>query len=1125
MVLEKYTRNDGEKSDDSITSLFEAVKHKDLKSVSQCLRNGGNVHARYGTEGYTLLHCAAKYNFRKVALKLLKYGADVNAKTTGGRTVLQVAIMYNASGVVSVLLKKGADVSAVDSWGRSALHFAANYNSEALSRILRLKRENVNKGDNWLLFPLHLAAMGDNPDAVRILVQGGACINAANENSRSPLHLAARFSCTEAALELMKCGADIDLTDSKHCTALHNAARSKNGEIIEELIKRGATVDAHSHGGRTALHVAASVDSKQVVAQLLRHGADINASDDYGSSPLHVAAMCNSREVAAMLLHNKADASLMDSLGHTALHLAASRNKIVVVNALLQADPSLIKLENKFGQTALHVSASAFSENMVRLLLQKQVNINAVDHQGNTALHYALAAEKRNGIVSHLLEQNTILLNLTDRDSNCFLHLWARLLPPNFDFITYCGKLLIQAGAVVNARNSYDQTPLHLAATWEAASLLVEHGAWINVGEMHSGETPLLSRVKSLQENSHFTYEQQNSTETQTRHWQKLLEKGFDPWIADSNGETALSVLLTHHNVSLAKSLLEVLLMNQKDVNKKHTNGLTILHIICSLGNDELQGTIDNVLKLRANVNVINFNGETPLHLVCRGMISKYDQQNDLEQTMFYWTATHLLSNRADPYIEDNSGKSCLDIVQSCPTILSLLKKPVDESIIPPLLKWSDSKSEMHKGKVAQVVRGINCRKIHHYHYHKQPIGSGAFGYVFSGIDEQNGREVAIKRIEKQRLLRHEERREISILVKLRDCDEVVRYISHCEDDNFVYLILDLMEGMLDEYLESSSRDSTRDVVLCMDLVKGLSFLHQHNILHRDIKPGNVLYKTSPRLCLKVADFGLSRRTTVVDGTTTTCSVLHNAAGTRCWMAPELLQRALEVEHSEMSDVFSCGLVIHYILTGKKHPFAPSRTEGRSGIDIRNETERNIINFKLVVDKTLPREAVHLISSLLHEEKSCRPAAQTLLGHPLFWSKTKKARFLEAVGNQPEIQKPRHAVVSPSAVEMQLENTLGKEFDSSPWDSSIVDEYVEMTCFGRGRRYSTYSAVELIRFVRNSYAHVSDASRSVNIKKRLLEDFVYFKVFPSMLMDVYKAVTKHGWDKERDEIMRVLDKE
>ena len=195
-------------------------------------------------------------------------------------------------------------------------------------------------------------------------------------------------------------------------------------------------------------------------------------------------------------------------------------------------------------------------------------------------------------------------------------------------------------------------------------------------------------------------------------------------------------------------------------------------------------------------------------------------------------------------------------------------------------MKWSDPKSENYRSKIAQVMRNQKSNQIYWYHYHKEPIGSGAFGHVFAGVDERNGREIAMKRIEKQRLHRPENRREIDNLVKLRDCEEIVKYLGHHEDTHFVYLIRDLMEGTLEEYMNKTSRDTSLDSSLCQDVVNGLHFLHQNRILHRDIKPANILFKVSSRIYFKLADFALCTKSAL----NTTMTVMHTNAGTRCWM-------------------------------------------------------------------------------------------------------------------------------------------------------------------------------------------------------------------------------------------------
>ena len=73
-----------------------------------------------------------------------------------------------------------------------------------------------------------------------------------------------------------------------------------------------------------------------------------------------------------------------------------------------------------------------------------------------------------------------------------------------------------------------------------------------------------------------------------------------------------------------------------------------------------------------------------------------------------------------------------------------------------------------------------------------------------------------------------------------------------------------------------------------------------------------------------------------------------------------------------------------------------------------------------------------------------------------------------------------------------------------------------------GRRYNTCSVIDLVRFVRNAYAHVSDSSCSSQVKQDILENQVFLDKFPFLLIDVYKAVTSNGWHTDRAEIKSVL---
>jgi serine/threonine protein kinase len=334
-------------------------------------------------------------------------------------------------------------------------------------------------------------------------------------------------------------------------------------------------------------------------------------------------------------------------------------------------------------------------------------------------------------------------------------------------------------------------------------------------------------------------------------------------------------------------------------------------------------------------------------------------------------------------------------------------------------------------------------------------------------------------------------------------------------------VVLELMEGNLNEYFDSSDYNIKESNQLCEDVIKGLRHLHWQDILHRDLTPGNILYKTHPKLCLRIADFGLSRHI----GSTSIPTVHSTNAGTRCWIAPEVITcKAGTNVYTKSSDIFVCGVVLHYILSKRKHPFAPNDCAEKSELEINNKTEANVIDGKIVGwDDSLCPESTHLVTKMLDSDESKRPTAAEALAHPLFWTKKKKNDFLIAVGNQKPEFKPRATRSPPlSAVEMDLETGFGTIVKFPKWDDPRYPHmpFIYSGITRNGSRYDTSSLVELVRFIRNAYAHVTEIISKPDL---LLKDYVFLEYFPNLVIEVYKAVTTHRWDQTREEIKRAIN--
>ena len=204
-------------------------------------------------------------------------------------------------------------------------------------------------------------------------------------------------------------------------------------------------------------------------------------------------------------------------------------------------------------------------------------------------------------------------------------------------------------------------------------------------------------------------------------------------------------------------------------------------------------------------------------------------------------------------------------------------------------------------------------------------IGEGCKGTcVYVGLLD-DGSEVAVKRMVSFscKLLAENEERVLKLL-KVEKSQHIVNYRYYERGNPFSYLVLDLCEETLEDYVKSHDKEylEQHGPAMIREILTGLKALHcgKQKILHMDLKPSNILVDSEGHM--RLADFGLSRILRKDQSTLET-----GAKGTKGWMAVESnpLGRGDQVRFKRKSDIQVVGMISFHILTKGGHPFGPEQ--------------------------------------------------------------------------------------------------------------------------------------------------------------------------------------------------------
>ncbi|XP_004512230.1 serine/threonine-protein kinase STY17 [Cicer arietinum] len=191
---------------------------------------------------------------------------------------------------------------------------------------------------------------------------------------------------------------------------------------------------------------------------------------------------------------------------------------------------------------------------------------------------------------------------------------------------------------------------------------------------------------------------------------------------------------------------------------------------------------------------------------------------------------------------------------------------------------------------------------------YENKVGSGSFGDLFRGT--YCSQDVAIKVLKPERIstdMLKEFAQEVYIMRKIRH-KNVVQFIGACTRPPNLCIVTEFMSrGSLYDFLHRQKGVFKLPSLLkaAIDVSKGMNYLHQNNIIHRDLKTANLLMDENE--LVKVADFGVAR-------VQTQSGVMTAETGTYRWMAPEVIEHK---PYDQKADVFSFGIALWELLTGE----------------------------------------------------------------------------------------------------------------------------------------------------------------------------------------------------------------
>ncbi|HYT90655.1 MAG TPA: serine/threonine-protein kinase [Gemmataceae bacterium] len=276
-------------------------------------------------------------------------------------------------------------------------------------------------------------------------------------------------------------------------------------------------------------------------------------------------------------------------------------------------------------------------------------------------------------------------------------------------------------------------------------------------------------------------------------------------------------------------------------------------------------------------------------------------------------------------------------------------------------------------------------------------LGRGGMGRVYLAQEEIGGRQAALKILAAELAqdvgFLHRFQREIETLSQLSH-PNIVRFYESGMENGLYFYAMEYVEGQsLEEILHEQHRLPWKEVLdIALQICPALKHVHDHGVIHRDLKPPNLL--RTPTGQIKLMDFGIAKVFASSHLTAT-----GGVVGTAEFLSPE---QAAGKPVTKRSDLYSLGVVLYTLLTGRT-PF-----EGTSFLDLLHKHRYGQFDRPAKVVMEIPYEIDEVVCQLLEKDPANRPADCLVLGRQLEGIRRK----LERKSNPTEVGVERQGTVA-----------------------------------------------------------------------------------------------------------------